>query len=27
VPEPSSKVFAAAQQLSQSEMVIPIVPP
>ncbi|XP_025815547.1 uncharacterized protein LOC112892631 [Panicum hallii] len=27
VPEPSSEVFAAAQQLSQSEMVIPTVPP
>jgi hypothetical protein len=27
VQEPSSEVFAAAQQLSQSEMVIPAVPP
>jgi hypothetical protein len=27
VPEPSSEVFTATQQLSQSEMVIPVVPP
>jgi hypothetical protein len=27
MPEPLSEVFAAAQQLSQLEMVIPAVPP
>jgi hypothetical protein len=27
VPEPSSEVFAATQQLSQSEVAIPAVPP